>query len=145
MKHKLLLLSAAVLLVGASCKKVIVPTTTPPALSGTFSGQFLFVHRQTTAYPYDTLKANVILTLQSSGNTFTVTGDTTTVHAGSYGIFTSNTSYVVFIDKTYPTDGTNPKKIHLAGTYQYYYDGSILQMLAFPNDTSAYEYSLKKN
>ncbi|MEO6849724.1 MAG: hypothetical protein ABI203_03655, partial [Mucilaginibacter sp.] len=105
----------------------------------------LYVHRKTTALPYDTLKANIILTVQSPANTFAVTGDTTTVHAGSHGFFSFNYGFIVFSDKTYPVDGSIPPKFHLSGTYQYYYDGTVLQMLGSSSDTAVYEYSLTRN
>jgi len=77
---------------------------------------------------------------------FKVTGDTSTVHAGSYGDYGVNSIYntVTFIDKTYPKTGI-PTKAHLDGTYQYYYDGTVLQLLGNSAlDTVSFQYNLTK-
>jgi hypothetical protein len=77
---------------------------------------------------------------------FKVTGDTTTIHAGSYGnyVVTTGTSQIQFEDKTWPLTGT-PAKIHLDGIYSYTYDGATLQMAAYdPADTLEYYYKFTK-
>ena len=144
MKYTLLCLFAFSLLLETSCQKILQAPPQPP-LIGVFSGQFLFVHRRLTVLPYDTVKANVVLTLQGTpSNTFAVTGDTTQ-HAGSHGSFTLFSGVIFFNDVTYPQNGTKPAKLHLSGSYEYYYDGTNLQMLGASADTAVFEYVLKKN
>lgn len=93
----------------------------------------------------DTLKANIILSMQPTVG-FKVTGDTSTVHAGSYGVCIVNSSYGVidFIDNTYPATST-PTKTHLNGVYQYAFDGTTFQLAAHGAlDTTAFLYNLKR-
>jgi hypothetical protein len=111
---------------------------------GTFTGQFRLLHRSTDKVPFDTTSTNIVLTMTSPAYTFTVTGDTSTVHAGSYGTYALNSQEILFTDKTYPKTGI-PTKTHLNGLYLYYYDGSTFQMLAYSSDTLSLEYDLKKN
>jgi hypothetical protein len=145
MKHKLLYLIpvAAVFLAGCFGTK----STPAPSLAGTFSGQFRLFHRHTTTSPFDTLKADITLTLGSApGNSFSVTGDTSAVIAGSKGTYqlASNGNFILFVDNTLPTTGTSGK-VHLNGEYVYSYDGNSLQMLAGSLDTLQVQYDLKKN
>jgi hypothetical protein len=81
--------------------------------------------------------------MQSSSK-FQVTGDTTTLHAGSYGNFVIATnSSIQFYDLTYPGTTT---KIHLSGIYQYNYDGNVLRLTGGnPAGTETYKYILRKN
>jgi hypothetical protein len=112
---------------------------------GTFAGQFQLLHLHSKTGVIDTLTANIILQMEQSTG-FKVTGDTSTVHAGSYGSFIVSVPYsnVDFIDKTYPTTGT-PAKIHLNGVYSYNYDGTNLQLVAYSAfDTLSYYYNLKR-
>ena len=77
---------------------------------------------------------------------FAVTGDTTTLHAGSHGGFIVNNSFtsIDFIDLTYPKTGM-PTKTHLNGVYNYAYDGTNLLMTAYGAlDTLSLIYTLKK-
>ena len=144
MKHKLLPLFVFSLLFATSCVKTNTTQPQQPP-SGVFPGQFLFVHRKLTVLPYDTLKANLVVTMQTTPSyTFKVTGDTSQ-HAGSYGTFMLNSGLIYFNDVTYPTNGSVPAKIHLSGTYQYSYNGVDFQLLSTNSDTSAYEYILRKN
>lgn len=145
MKSKLLslLLSVTILASGCFGNKTSSPTpTTYP--SGTFAGQFSLIHTNTKTGVHDTSKANIILTMNTSTG-FAVTGDTSTVQAGSHGPYAINATYVDFQDATYPKTGT-PIKTHLNGDYEYYYDGSsVLQLLAAsPLDTVVLQYDLKK-
>jgi len=127
---------------GFGCKKLTyVPPLAQPV--GTFSGKFAYLHRNNDNLAYDTLQANVTLKLTSTDAPFKVTGDTSTVHAGSFGTYAINSSILVFTDKTMPPVGT-PAKKHLSGTYLYSYDGSNLKMLAYSSDTLRYEYDLTK-
>lgn len=144
MKNNLLYVTVilAVLITGCSTSGV-KPT---PALSGSFSGQFRILHRHTDAVPFDTLKANITLNLNPAASTFAVTGDTSTVIAGSNGTYelATNGNYILFIDNTLPKTGIS-SKVHLNGEYIYSYDGTNLQMLAYSLDTLSVQYDLKKN
>ena len=131
-------------LASGCAKETVNSSTTVPVPSGTFTGQFRLLHRSTDKVPFDTTSAAIVLTLTTPANTYTVTGDTSTLHAGSYGSYTLNTQEILFTDKTYPTSGV-PTKTHLNGLYLYYYDGSTFQMLAYSSDTLSLEYDLKKS
>jgi hypothetical protein len=77
---------------------------------------------------------------------FAVTGDTSTIHAGSYGVYVVYLAngVVAFSDKTFPTTGI-PTKYHLSGLYGYHYDGTNFQISYYsPLDTLALVYNLKK-
>jgi hypothetical protein len=142
MKQKLLYLLPFLLLVGGGCLK---SDYKPPVLpSGTFSGTFGYLHRANDRIKFDTLLASVTLTLQSSNLTFTVTGDTTTLQAGSFGTYALDTSIIDFFDKTYSATSVNAKK-HLNGIYAYAYDGSRLNLLYNISDTISMQYELVKN
>src|ERR1700744_585176 len=103
MKHKLLYFIPVIVMFLTSCfGNKQAPT---PSLSGTFSGQFTLFHRHTTTTPFDTLKANITLNLTSANNSYTVTGDTSTVIAGSKGVYqlATNGNLILFIDNTLST------------------------------------------
>src|SRR5450755_2704285 len=107
MKQKLLYLLPLLLAVGVGCVK---SNYTPPLLpSGTFSGTFGYLHRANDRINFDTLKASVTLTLNTNG-TFAVTGDTTTLQAGSFGTYGADVNYINFTDKTYSATGVSVKK-----------------------------------
>jgi hypothetical protein len=113
--------------------------------SGTFTGKYLYIHNQNLTGIKDTISTNLILTMQSSTG-YTVTGDTSTVHAGSHGSFIISSDYtsVDFFDSTYPTSG-KPAKHHLNGVYEYIYDGVSLQIaVAEPGDSTVSLYNLIK-
>src|SRR5215469_11164966 len=139
MKHKLLCLIPVAAVFLAGC--LGGPNTPAPVLSGAFSGQFTLYHRHSTTSPFDTLKANITLTLTNPANTFAVTGDTSTVIAGSKGTYqlATNGSYILFIDNTLSTTTTSTK-VHLNGEYIYSYDGTTLEMLAGSADTLQVQY-----
>jgi hypothetical protein len=142
MKQKLLYLLPLLLAVVTGCLK---SDYKPPLLpSGTFSGKFGYLHRANDRLNFDTLLANVTVTLQNSNSTFTVTGDTTTLQAGSFGTYTLDTNVIDFFDKTYSATGVNAKK-HLNGLYAYAYDGSRLNLLYNISDTISMQYQLVKN
>jgi hypothetical protein len=143
MKHKLLYLSGLLLLITSACIKTQNVTPTP-APAGTFTGVFGYLHRANDKVPFDTLKANITLTLTSSNGTFQVAGDTSTLHAGSYGTYALNSEYIGFVDASYPKTGT-PVKKHLNGTYLYAFNGTVLQMLVNIGDTVSMQYELTKN
>ncbi len=143
MSKKLLYLFSLLILLGLGCIKEpanSIPATGP---SGTFAGQFRLLHRSTDKVPFDTTKSNLTITLNSGTNSFAVSGDTTTVHAGSHGTYTISSPYINFTDQTYPKAGT-PAKTHLSGLYQYYYDGTVFQLLSYSVDTLSLQYDLKR-
>jgi len=141
MKHKLLYFLLSLMILGTACVKSVPPTPVQiPA--GTFTGQFRLLYRKTGATAIDTTQlATINISLNDLTKAYAVTGDTS-VHAGSFGTYAIAPPYILFTDKTYPTTGT-PTKTHLNGTYEYYYDGSTLQMLA-GSDTTNFQYDLKK-
>lgn len=145
MKLKLLyLLLLLAFMSGCMGSKNSAPTPNNAPV-GTFTGQFALLHKHSKTGVVDTSLANLVINMETSTG-FKVTGDTSTVHAGSYGGFIVNSSYTAidFLDQTYPTTGV-PAKNHLNGVYQYSYDGTNLKISAYSAfDTLAYIYSLKK-
>jgi len=144
MKHKLLYLFPFLLALTSGCfgSKNSTPIPSP---DGTFSGQFRLIQKHSKTGISDTATANIQLVLDLTTG-YKVTGDTSTLHAGSYGDYGVNSIYntITFVDKTYPKTGI-PTKTHLNGQYQYYYDGSTFQMVAFGAlDTLILQYNLKK-
>jgi len=130
--------------VGCSLNKSTAPTPLLP--SGTFTGQFTYYHIHSNTGIIDTLKSNLVLNLDPTTG-YKITGDTSTLHAGSYGsyVFSSDYSQIEFLDKTFVAN-TVPLKIHLSGVYQYHYDGASLNMVGYsPLDTASYVYSFKKS
>ncbi len=133
---------AALFIYGCGPNKTTAPV---PAPEGTFSGKFMFLHLHQKTGVIDTLKANLVLQMEAATG-YKVTGDTSSVHAGSHGGYVVNipTSSISFIDATYPPTGT-PAKIHLSGVYDYTYDGSTLQLVVYgAQDTLLYYYNMKK-
>ncbi|HVS92504.1 MAG TPA: hypothetical protein VHE59_10745 [Mucilaginibacter sp.] len=144
MKNRILYLLPFALLLGG-CFKSANDTPPTPIPNGTFTGTFRLLHRPNTSVVFDTLKANITLTMNSSNFTYAVTGDTATVHAGSKGVWGLSGNYAIFTDQTFPKTGV-PTKTHLNGGYVYYYDGSIFQMIAEgAADTLSLQYDLKKS
>ena len=121
-------------------------TPTPLLPSGTFTGKFTYLHIHSNTGIIDTFTANLALSLDPTTG-YKITGDTTTVHAGSYGsyVFSSDYSQIGFLDKTYVATAVQ-LKFHLNGAYQYTYDGSTLNMTqSSALDTAVYSYSFKKS
>ncbi len=145
MKLKLFCASLLLLAFAAGCSKQYTPPQPSSSLQGTFIGQFMFLHQPANSATVDTVKANIQLDMQAN-STFQVTGDTSTVHAGSHGTFVPGANgSIQFFDDTYPPSGT-PAKFHLSGVYQYTYDGLYLRLTGYgPLDTVAYKYVLQKN
>lgn len=147
MKHKLLYLIAILALLMVGCFKTtsdIANETNKTPISGTFSGTFRLLHRSTNQVPFDTTSCSITVTVNPSGNTYTVTGDTSKVHAGSHGTYSLSAPYIDFVDATFPKSGI-PTKTHLNGIYEYYYDGTVFQMIANSIDTLSLQYDLKKS
>jgi hypothetical protein len=136
------------LLVAFGCGKSDTPgpNNTYNGPLGTFAGAFTYLHKHSNTGVVDTLRANITLSLQLTTG-FKVTGDTLTVHAGSYGTAVVDwvDNVIDFADQTYPVSGA-PAKSHLNGSYAYAYDGTILQMVAgrITSDTVVYQYNLKR-
>jgi len=118
------LLALIVLSEACSTKSDPIPAPTPPL--GTFKGTFKLWVRKSGGSGYDTVKKAAIFITLTTPNNFKITGDTSTVHAGSKGLFQFNGSLIAFLDSTYKV---GPQaKFHLVNTYQYVYDGNNLIM-----------------
>jgi hypothetical protein len=137
MKHKIIYLSLLISAIAAGCQKQI-PVAPDP--QGTFTGQFTRIRLNSNG-KLDTTYANLQLTVQAATG-YSVSGDTSTIHAGSYGTYQFSPNLVGFLDKTYPTTG-KPAKIHLSGTYQYSFDG-INFIIVGTTDSLGLIYNLKK-
>jgi hypothetical protein len=143
MKHKLLYLFVLSGMLATGCVKSVKQAPALPTPSGTFTGQFIFLHRHTNSKPFDTVKTNIIIKFVTPDFTFSVTPSDTTIHKPSHGVFGVNSPYLIFSDKTYIA--TSPPAVpHLNGYYLYNYDGTTLKMLAYSLDTLALEYNLTK-
>lgn len=128
----------------AGCTKTTPPVNViTPSFKGNYSGTFVRVHENLTTFKLDTLSATITVKLDSLG-AYTVGGDTTTVHAGSFGTYALGyNDDIVFVDKTLPKTGT-PVKSHLSGDYLYSYDGTTLQLQKVIGDSIKYSYVIHK-
>ncbi|MDN3547487.1 hypothetical protein [Mucilaginibacter aquaedulcis] len=128
MKRNLLyLLPLLLMMLGAACSPKSDNTPIPAPL-GTYKGTFKLLVKKGTTTAYDTVKKDSLLNIKiANPNTYAVTGDTATVHAGSKGLFQYDgyNSLIAFYDSTYKA-GPQPK-FHLVGTYRYAYNGTRLQ------------------
>ena len=136
--------SVLLLIAGCSTKYTPTPVILP---SGTFSGPFVVIHLNSQTNKKDTTSANIVLTMSATTG-YAVTGDTTTLQAGSRGSYIADGQYIQFIDLTLPSGTTTVKtspsgKNHLNGVYQYLYDGTNFQLFASSADTIGYNYMLK--
>ncbi|HEY4328042.1 MAG TPA: hypothetical protein VGN20_28920 [Mucilaginibacter sp.] len=110
---------------------------------GNFTGKFVRLHLTHATGKIDTVNANLLLSLDASGN-FVVTGDTS-LHAGSMGKYGFGvTDDLIFTDKTLSATGT-PTKSHLSGDYQFTYNSGLLEMLKLVSDSLSYQYQFTKN
>jgi len=109
---------------------------------GTFQGRFTRIHKNEITSKYDTASANIQLVLSTSTG-YAVTGDTSTVHAGSYGSFSENQYNIAFNDATYPATGF-PVKTHLAGVYLYSLIGLNFKITGTDGDSLSYTYDLTR-
>lgn len=142
MKLKYVFFLPLLVLLSAGClKNNNADNNATPVPTGTFSGQFIRLHKN-QAGVIDTVKASLVLTLDVKTG-YKVTGDTTK-HAGSYGDFALDPNYFLFDDKTYNATGPNLKS-HLTGQYLYAYDGTRLQLQQTSIDTLTLFYDLTKN
>ena len=143
MKKNLLGLFVLLLVIAvAGCKKTEQQPVVLP--EGNFTGKFQRIHLNPSNNKLDTLYANLIVNLSASTG-YVVLGDTINVHAGSKGTYIADPNFIQFIDNTLLPSGIIPRtgKTHLAGVYQYLYDGNSLKIGA-NNDTLSYYYELKK-
>jgi hypothetical protein len=139
MKKNLFGLLIILLVIVAGCRKEEEEPITMP--QGKFTGKFTRLHLNKTNNKIDTLSSNFVITLSESTG-FAVLSDTTVIHAGSKGSFIIDPYYIQFSDSTIPAGPVPTKgKIHLAGVYDYYYQGSVLKF-GRANDTLSYSYDL---
>jgi hypothetical protein len=143
MKLKLLSLFSLVTFLVTGCLKTQPAATPVPAPSGTFTGEFKLLHRHSDKVPFDSTKATITVNLLTPAFSYAVTGDTSTLHAGSFGTFGISGPYLLFNDKTYSA-AAPISKTHLSGYYLYNYDGTNLIMYASHSDTLILGYNLKK-
>jgi hypothetical protein len=144
MKHSFTYILLLVTICLASCSKSTPVQTNPvPTPSGTFGGFFQLVHTTVKTGLNDTVSCNLTLLLDGQGN-FTVTGDTSTYHAGSKGKFSLGIGDdLVFTDNT--SNKLFPKKAHLNGDYKYEYNGSVLGLDKNVGDSLSYQYYFTKS
>lgn len=138
------LLFLLLLVYGCSGNKSNNPNPTALAPVGTFNGHFEVIHHRSVSI--DSASANITLEMQAATG-YKITGDTATVHEGSYGGFivyqANNTIYFQDHD-TYLAAGA-AAKVHLNGLYSYSYDGTTLQIGYHSYlDTLVLKYNLKK-
>ncbi|WP_183566696.1 hypothetical protein [Mucilaginibacter sp. SP1R1] len=124
MKRNLFYLLPLLLILGEACTPKS-DNTPIPVPSGTFKGKFRLVTRKATGGA-DTLKDTALVIKLTSPYHFAITGDTIKVHAGSKGNFGYDGYNMSFLDSTYKA---GPQvKYHLVGIYQYFYNGTLLQL-----------------
>ncbi|WP_143014048.1 hypothetical protein [Mucilaginibacter pineti] len=142
MKRNLFYLLPLLLTLGVACSPKSDPVVIPNP-TGAFTGTFKLITKKTTGTGYDTAKSNIVLTTTSSAH-YAVTGDTTK-HAGSKGLYIYDGNFIQFRDSTYKVGVQT--KTHLAGVYQYLYDGVNFKMIAGNKNVSPdtiYRYDLLK-
>jgi hypothetical protein len=147
MKLKLFFVLALIAVFAGGCVSNKNSAPAPAIPSGTFEGQFRRVHTSSKNGVRDTLKANVELVLNNTSG-FTLTPDNTshTIAAGHGGyVIESQSHLILFNDITYQVTAGFTDRVHLTGTYQYYYDGKVFQMAnnSFL-DTLSLQFDLKK-
>ncbi len=139
MKKNLFGLFITLLVIASGCKKTEETPLIVP--QGKFSGKFTRLHLDKRTNKIDTLKADMVITLSTTTG-YAVLSDTTVVHAGSKGLYGVDRSFIEFSDNTIPAGPLSIiGKTHLAGVYQYNYNGNNLQ-IGRSNDTLSYYYNL---
>lgn len=117
-----------------------IPVVTP---TGTYGGHFQLVHTTIKTGVNDTIGCNLTMVLDAQGN-FTITGDTSTVHAGSLGKFSLGYhDDLIFEDKT--NLNATPKKVHLNGDYRYAQQGAVFGLDKNVGDSLSYQYYFTKS
>jgi hypothetical protein len=144
MKHTKLYFLLCVAALATSCIKndSDYGPVVPP--QGKFAGKFFRIYRSLNSQKRDTTRLDV--TMELTGSNYKFTGDTSK-HAGSYGNFNYNQSYIEWIDNTVPAgvNSTTLPKPHLNGLYAYVFNGTDLKFSASSNpDTLTYYYEFKK-
>ncbi|MDB5130863.1 MAG: hypothetical protein JWR02_612 [Mucilaginibacter sp.] len=145
MKQKLFFVLALIAALAGGCVSNKNSAPAPAIPSGTFEGLFRRVHTSSKNGVRDTVKANVQLVLNKTSG-FTLTPDnTTSIIVASHGGYVIESTYILFNDVTYQVTTGTTDKVHLTGTYQYYYDGKVFQMAnnSFL-DTLSLQFDLKK-
>ena len=141
MKNNFYLLLITLLIVAAGCKK----TTTDPVVlpEGKFTGTFVRLHLNPITNKLDTATANLIFNI-SAATGYAITGDTSVFHAGSHGSMVVDGTFAQFSDQTLtPNTPLYPGKVHLAGIYNYSYNGKNFNF-AINNDTLGFYYNLQR-
>jgi hypothetical protein len=144
MKKQLLYIFLGITILSAGCIKNTNDSNPVAPPQGKFAGKFFRIHRSLNSFVNDTVKIDV--TMEMVNDTFKFTGDTSK-HAGSYGKFNYNQSYIEWVDNTVPAgvNSTTLPKPHLNGLYPYLYDGITFKFGASSvPDTLTYYYELKK-
>ncbi|RYD71535.1 MAG: hypothetical protein EOP53_23525, partial [Sphingobacteriales bacterium] len=118
-------------ILATGCLKESKDNTPIPVPQGKFSGKFIVIKKKAIGTGFDTTKTPLKLTMKADSG-YTVHGDSLGNHATSNGTYAYNYYYIQFSDKTLPDTSS---KRHLNGTYQYFYDGSVLQIGAVYADT----------
>ncbi|HEY9195883.1 MAG TPA: hypothetical protein VIM77_06445 [Mucilaginibacter sp.] len=132
MKRNLLYLLPFLIMLGMACSKK-ADTVIVQAPVGTFTGQFRFYTKNSTG-GYDSVKNSILLKMTADYH-FKVTADTALYHAGSHGTFAFDGTYILFNDSTY-TPSKPRTKNHLAGVFQYIYDGTNFKMIRATSGTT---------
>lgn len=144
MKQFLLYILLGLTTIAAGCIKDTNDNDPIEPPQGKFAGKFFRIHRSPNSQIRDTTRLDV--TLELVNNTYKFTGDTSK-HAGSYGNFNYNQSYIEWADNTVPAgvNSTTLPKPHLNGLYAYVYNGSDFKFSASSKpDTLTYYYEFKK-
>jgi hypothetical protein len=145
MKQKLFFVLALIAVLAGGCVSNKNSAPAPAIPSGAFTGLFRRVHTSAKTGMRDTLRANVRLLLDKTTG-FTLTDDNISgIVAGGHGGYVIQSNYILFNDVTYQVTAGYTDKVHLTGTYQYYYDGTVFQMVnnSFL-DTLSLQYDLKR-
>lgn len=133
----------------SGCSKKQLPSAIQVVPEGTFAGLFRRVHISGKTGVRDTLKANVQLILDKTAGFSLTASNTSSVIVPSHGGYVIDSNYILFNDITYQVtaSATPTDKVHLTGTYQFYYNvnNKVFQMVnnSFL-DTLSLQFDLKK-
>ncbi|PTQ95051.1 hypothetical protein C8P68_106266 [Mucilaginibacter yixingensis] len=146
MKRILFLLPFLIMLVSSCMKSANVDPTPLPNLTGNWSGYFYKLRINAAKTGMDTAN-KVALSLSLNSTTgYTISGDTATVHGGSFGGYQYDYSTFLFGDKSYNVS-LPQTKVHLDGYYDYLYTAAQNRLqisYEFANDTLVYYYDFRK-
>lgn len=134
-------------MLAAGCMKNSDVQPTPlPNLTGSWSGYFYKLRINAAKTGMDTANKVALNLSLNTVTGYTITGDTATVHGGSFGGFQYDNAVFLFGDKSYAASAPQTK-VHLDGYYDYLYTAAQnrLQMsYEFANDTLVYYYDFRK-